>query len=76
VGGFQETAKILLANVMEGSFAGGEALDRLVFHLQAFQVQDAKIFLAAFPDLILLQLHGHHHTNRVQALATQLLEKE
>jgi hypothetical protein len=39
-------------------------------------VQDAKIFLAAFPDLILLQLHGHHHTNRVQALATQLLEKE
>jgi hypothetical protein len=39
-------------------------------------VQDAKIFIAAFPDLILLQLHGHHHTKRVRALATRLLGKE
>ena len=76
MGGFQETAKILLADVMEGSFAGGEALDGLVFHLQAFQVQDAEIFLTAFPDLILLQLHGHHYTKRVRALATRLLWKE
>jgi hypothetical protein len=76
VGGFQEAAKILLADVVEGSFAGGEALDNLVFHLQAFQVQDAKIFLAAFPDLILLQLHGQHYTNRVRALAIRLLWKK
>jgi hypothetical protein len=39
-------------------------------------VQDAKIFLAAFPDLILLQLHGQHYTKRVRALATRLLWKE
>jgi hypothetical protein len=39
-------------------------------------VQDAKVFLAAFPDLILLQLHGHHYTNRVRALATRLWWKE
>jgi hypothetical protein len=39
-------------------------------------VQDAKIFIAAFPDLILLQLHGQHYTNRVRALATRLLGKE
>jgi hypothetical protein len=39
-------------------------------------VQDAKIFLTAFPDLILLQLHGHHYTNRVRALATRLWWKE
>jgi hypothetical protein len=76
VGGFQETAKILLADVMEGSFAGGEALDGLVFHLQAFQVQDAQVFVAAFPDLILLQLHGQHYTNRVRALAIRLLWKK
>jgi hypothetical protein len=76
VGGFQETAKILLADVVAGSFAGGEALDGLVFHFQTFQVQDAKVFLAAFPDLILLQLHGHHYTNRVRALATRLWWKE
>jgi len=76
VGGFQEAAEILLADVMEGPFAGGEALDGLVFHFQALQVQDAKIFLAAFPDLILLQLHGQYYTNRVRALATRLLWKE
>jgi len=76
VGGFQEAAKILLADVVAGAFAGGEALDGLVFHFQALQVQDAKIFIAAFPDLILLQLHGHHHTKRVRALATRLMWKE
>ena len=65
VGGFQEAAKILLADVVKGSFAGGEALDGLVFHFQSLQVEDAKVFLTAFPDLILLQLHGHHYTNRV-----------
>jgi len=76
VGGFQETAKILLADMVAGSCAGGEALDGLVFHFQALQVQDTKIFLTAFPDLILLQLHRHHYTNRVRALATRLLWKE
>jgi hypothetical protein len=75
-GGFQQAAKILLADVVAGSGAGGEALDGLVFHFQALQVQDAKIFLTAFPDLILLQLHGQYYTNRVRALATRLLWKE
>ena len=73
VGGFNQAAKILLADVVEGSFAGGEALDGLVFHFKPLQVQDAQIFLAAFPDLILLQLHGQHYTNRARALATRLL---
>ena len=76
VGGFQEAAKILLADVVAGSGAGGEALDGLVFHFQSFQVQDAEVFVAAFPDLILLQLHGQHYTNRVRALATRLLWRE
>jgi hypothetical protein len=39
-------------------------------------VQDAQVFLAAFPDLILFQFHGQHYTNGVRALATRLLWKE
>jgi hypothetical protein len=73
LGGFQQAAKILLADVVAGSCAGGKTLDGLVFHFQSLQVQDAKIFLTAFPDLILLQLHRHHYTNRMRALATRLL---
>src|SRR5208283_4751028 len=61
VGGFQEAAKILLADVMEGSFAGGKALDGLVFHFQTLQVQDTQVFLAEFPDLVLLQLDFPGH---------------
>jgi hypothetical protein len=61
VGGFQQAAKILLADVVPGAGAGGKALDGLVFHLQALQVQDAKIFLTAFPNLILLQFDFFRH---------------
>jgi hypothetical protein len=55
MGGFQQAAEVLLADVMKGSLAGGEALDGLVFHFQPLEMQDAEIFLAAFPDLVLLQ---------------------
>ena len=61
VGGLDQAAKILFADVMKGALAGGEALDGLVFHFQTFQVQDAVIFVAEFPDLVLLQFDflGH-----------------
>ena len=61
VGGLDQAAKILFADVMAGAVAGGETHDGLVFHFQPLQVQDAKVFLAAFPDLILLQFYFLRH---------------
>jgi hypothetical protein len=61
MGGLDEAAKFLFADVMKGALAGGEAFDGLVFHLQAFQVQDAVVVLAEFPDLVLLQFDFPGH---------------
>lgn len=70
-GFFQEAAEFFFADAVKCSFFGGEAGHGLVFHFELFQPHDAKIFLTLFPDLALSQLHGHHYTNRVRALATR-----
>jgi hypothetical protein len=63
VGGLDQVAKILFADVTEGSLAGGETFGGLVFHFQSLQVQDAQVFVAPLPDLVLLQSDFLRHAN-------------
>jgi len=73
---FQQPAEIFFAGDQLPAFLGVKAGHGFVFHFEPFQAHDADIFLALFPNLALLQLHGHHYTNRARALATRLLGKE
>ena len=67
----EQAAEIFFAGDLQRAFLGGEAGHGFIFHFEPFQPHDAKIFLTLFPDLALSQLHGHHYTNRVRALAAR-----
>ena len=70
---FQQPTEIFFTGDQLPALLGVEAGHGFVFHFEPFQSDDADIFLALFPDLALLQLHGHHYTNRMRSLATRLL---
>jgi hypothetical protein len=73
---FQQPAEIFFAGNQFPAILGVEAGHGFVFHLEPLQAHDADVFLALFPDLALLQLHGRHYTNHLRALATRLLRKK
>jgi hypothetical protein len=55
---FKQAAEILFAGVPVFAALGLEIGNGLVTDFEAFEVNDADIFLAAFPDLALSQFHG------------------
>jgi hypothetical protein len=56
---FQQSAEIFFAGMTMFAFVGGETFEDLITHFQAFQVDDADIFAAVFPDLSLLKFERH-----------------
>jgi hypothetical protein len=57
-GVFEEFAKCFLGSGVVGAVFAGEGELAFVFHLGAFESDDADVFAAAFPHLVLLQLHS------------------
>lgn len=56
---FEQTAEILFARVAMFTFATVQIFQHLVSHSQSFQVNDANVFVAMFPDLALLEFQWH-----------------
>ena len=56
-GAFEHPAEVLFAGVLMLAGAALQALERFVADFQPFQMHDADIFVAAFPNLVLLKFH-------------------
>ena len=56
---FQQAAEIFFAGMTMFTFVGGETFEDFITHFQAFQVNDADVFVAVFPNLSLLQFKRH-----------------
>ena len=56
---FQQAAEIFFAGVTMLAFAGVEIFEDFVGDLQSFEMNDADVFIAVFPDLALLEFERH-----------------
>ena len=56
-GAFEHAAEVLFAGVLMLAGAALQAFERFVANCQPFQIHDADIFFAAFPNLVLLKFH-------------------
>ena len=56
---FEQTAEIFFAGDGFGAGFAGQAVQRLIFHLEPFEPHDADVVSVLFPDLTLAEFHGH-----------------
>jgi hypothetical protein len=57
-GVLDQPAELLLRDMVMRALASIEIFDGFIFHLEAFQMHDAKELVSRFPSLTLLKLHG------------------
>src|ERR1035437_8857277 len=67
VGTLEQPAEIFFAGLVQRAFLGGETEHGFIFHGEAFQLYDADIFLALFPDLALAKFHGSNNESKNSA---------
>ena len=58
---FQQAAEIFFAGMAVFAFAGMEILEDFIRDFQSFEVNDADVFVAMFPDLALLEFKRHEN---------------
>jgi hypothetical protein len=56
---FEKAAEIFFAGVAMFAFIGGETFEDFVGHLEPFEMNDADVLGAVFPDLPLLKFQCH-----------------